>query len=208
MSLSRGDTLQLPRALLPLSAQRLFGVMSGALGAQGAFGAKLISVFRDNTAKGTPSHQGVIVIFDPEDGAPIGIVDAGAVTAIRTAAASAVATDALARREARHLLIVGTGEQAIAHARAIACVRPLASITVWGRNASRAAQAATQISATLQIKVAVVADLESAAREADIICTLTAATQPIVLGAWLKPGAHINIVGSSHAGPANGCRRA
>lgn len=202
MALSRGDTLQLPRSIMALSEQRLFGIMSGALGVHDVFGAKLISVFRENTAKGASSHQGVIVIFDPDIGAPIGVVDAGEVTAIRTAAASAVATDALARRHAARLVIVGTGEQAIAHARAIACVRPLSSIAVWGRSATHAAAAVSRIEAALQVTAAPVDDLEAAARDADIICTVTAAVEPILFGAWIKPGAHLNIVGSSHAGPS------
>lgn len=202
MALSRGDTLQLPRSIMALSEQRLFGIMSGALGARAVFGSKLISVFRENTGKHAPSHQGVIVIFDPDTGAPIGVVDAGEVTAIRTAAASAVATDALARRDANRLLIVGTGEQAIAHAHAIACIRPLSSIAVWGRHAERAAMAASRISTALQLAATPVDSLETAARDADIICTLTAAVEPIFLGAWIKSGAHVNIVGSSHAGPS------
>ncbi len=202
MALSRGDTLQLPRAIMALSEQRLFGIMSGALGARAVFGTKLISVFRENAAKGAPSHQGVIVIFDPDSGAPLGVVDAGEVTAIRTAAASAVATDCLARRDATRLVIAGTGEQALTHAKAIDCVRPLSSIAVWGRNATRAAELALQMETALQVAAAPVDDLEVAARDADIICTVTAAIEPILFGAWIKPGAHVNIIGSSHAGPS------
>lgn len=202
MALSGGHTLQLPRAIMALSEQRLFAIMSGALGARAVFGTKLISVFRENAAKGAPSHQGVIVIFDPDSGTPLGIVDAGEVTAIRTAAASAVATDCLARSDAGRLLIAGTGEQAMTHARAIACVRPLSSIAVWGRSAARAAATASRIESALQVTAAPVEDLEAAAHDADIICTVTAAIEPILFGAWVKPGAHVNIIGSSHAGPS------
>src|SRR5271163_4594229 len=138
IAFSRGETKQLLRSILPLSEGRLFGVMPGALGANGPFGAKLISVFQDNFAKGRQSHQGLIVLFDPATGEPVCVAHAGEITAIRTAAASAVATDALARPEARRLAILGYGEQAVTHARAIGKVRPLRSIAVWGRSLERA----------------------------------------------------------------------
>ncbi len=132
IAFSRGETKQLLRSLIdlsdgPLSRGRLFGVMPGAMGANAPFGAKLISVFQDNFAKGQPSHQGLVILFDPESGAPVCVVDAGEITAIRTAAASAVATDALARKDARRLAILGYGEQAATHARAIGQVRKLES---------------------------------------------------------------------------------
>lgn len=110
----------------------MFGIMPGAMGERAVFGPKLISIFPDNFARGAPSHQGVIVLFDGASGAPLCVVDAGEVTAIRTAAASAVATDALARPEACTLAILGYGEQAGTHIRAISHVRPLTRVTVWG----------------------------------------------------------------------------
>src|SRR5258706_8684834 len=138
IALSRGETRQLLRAIVPLGGGGLFGVMPGALGERAMFGAKLVSVFPENFAKGVQSHQGVVVLFDGEGGAPLCVVHAGEVTAIRTAAASAVATDALARPDARRLALLGYGEQAHTHARAISRVRPLSAITVWGRSAERA----------------------------------------------------------------------
>lgn len=132
IAFSKGETKQLLRGIIPLSAGRLFGVMPGAMGANGPFGAKLISVFHDNFAKGIQSHQGLVILFDPDTGAPVCVVHAGEITAIRTAAASAVATDALARNDARRLAILGYGEQAETHARAIGKVRQLDSIVVWG----------------------------------------------------------------------------
>jgi len=107
IAFSRGETLQLLRSILPLGEGRMFGVMPGAMGAKACFGAKLISVFPENFAKGVQSHQGVVVLFDPESGAPVCLVHAGEVTAIRTAAASAVATDALARKDARRMVLLG-----------------------------------------------------------------------------------------------------
>ena len=99
--------------------------MPGAMGAHATFGAKLISIFHENFARGMQSHQGLVILFDPETGAPVCAVDAGEITAIRTAAASAVATDALARKEAARLALLGYGEQAKTHARAIRSSRPL-----------------------------------------------------------------------------------
>src|SRR6202161_293389 len=138
IALSKGQTKQLLRSIIPLSDGRLFGVMPGAMGAHAVFGAKFISVFPENFARGVQSHQGLVILFDPESGAPVCVVDAGELTAIRTATASAVATGALARKDARRLALLGYGEQAETHARAIGKVRELESIVVWGRSADRA----------------------------------------------------------------------
>ncbi|MBJ7413354.1 MAG: hypothetical protein JHD15_23770, partial [Phenylobacterium sp.] len=116
IAFSRGKTRQHLRSILPLSEGRMFGIMPGALGEHAVFGAKLISVFHGNFAKGIQSHQGVVVLFDGETGAPVCIAHAGEITAIRTAAASAAATDALARPDAARMAILGYGEQAGTHA--------------------------------------------------------------------------------------------
>src|SRR5580704_1167051 len=137
IALSKGETKQLLRSMIPLSEGRLFGIMPGAMGAHAPFGAKLISVFPENFARGVQSHKGLVVLFDPETGAPVCVLHAGEITAIRTAAASAVATDALARTDARRLAILGYGEQAATHARAISKVRDLKSISIWGRSPER-----------------------------------------------------------------------
>ncbi|TWB13856.1 ornithine cyclodeaminase/alanine dehydrogenase-like protein (mu-crystallin family) [Nitrospirillum amazonense] len=200
-ALSKGETQQLPRGVLPLDHGHMFGVMPGALNG-GPFGAKLVAVFPDNFDKGLPSHQGVIVLFDRDSGRPLGVVDGGEVTAIRTAAASAVATDALARPEAKTLALLGYGEQALTHARAIARVRRLSRITVWGRAPDRAAAFAARLGAELGLPVRTAASAQEAVVDADIVCTVTAAKEPILQGAWVAPGAHVNVVGSSIAGPA------
>jgi ornithine cyclodeaminase len=202
IAFSKGETKQLLRAILPLGDGRLFGSMPGGMGGRGVFGAKLISVFPENFEKGVQSHQGLVVLFDGESGAPICVLHAGEITAIRTAAASAVATDALARKNAARLAILGYGEQARTHARAIAKVRKLDTITVWGRSAERAAAYAREIEAELGVPVIPAPTARACAVDADIICTLTAAKEPILEGKWLRPGAHVNIVGSSYAGPA------
>jgi ornithine cyclodeaminase len=202
MAFSRGQTRQLLRSILPLSDGRLFGVMPGALGAHAPFGAKLISVFHENSAHGRQSHQGLVILFDPETGAPVCVVHAGEITAIRTAAASAVATDALARKDARHLAILGSGEQAATHARALSKVRALESITVWGRSHERAQAFAQRSQAELNLPVAATRTVQEAVCNADIICTVTAATEPILMGEWVRPGTHVNVVGSGYAGPS------
>ena len=202
IAFSRGETRQLLRSIIPLAGGRLFGVMPGAMGAAAPFGAKLISVFPENFALGRQSHQGLVILFEPETGAPVCVVHAGEITAIRTAAASAVATDALARKDARRLAILGYGEQAATHARAISKVRDLESISVWGRSPQRAQAFAERMQKELAVPVVTAITVEDAVAAADIICTVTAAAEPILKGSWVRPGTHVNLVGSGHAGPA------
>jgi ornithine cyclodeaminase/alanine dehydrogenase-like protein (mu-crystallin family) len=202
IAFSAGETKQLLRSIIPLAHGHLFGIMPGALGTTKAFGAKLISIFPENAAQGMQSHQGVIVLFEPDTGAPVSVVHAGEVTAIRTAAASAVATDALARKDATRLAILGTGEQAATHARAIAKVRALESIIIWGRSPQRAHALSEKMRAELTLPIAVATTVQQAVAQADIVCTVTAASESILQSEWVQPGTHINVVGSSHAGPA------
>ena len=201
IAFSAGETRQLLRQIIPLAEGRMFGVMPGALGERAAFGAKLISVFPDNFAKGVQSHQGIVLLFDPETGAPICIAHAGEVTAIRTAAASAVATDALARPDAHRLAILGYGEQAETHIRAIRHVRPISEVTVWGRSTDRAEAFAARMAEETGLPVIAAPDARTAVAQADIVCTVSGSAEPILLGAWVSPGTHLNLVGSSRAGP-------
>jgi ornithine cyclodeaminase len=201
IALSRGETIQLLRSIIQMSPGRLYGTMTGAMDAHGAFGSKLISVFEENFAKGVQSHQGVVVLFDPESGAPVCVLHAGEITAIRTAAASAVATAALARPDARRLAILGYGEQAGTHARALRHVRDIEAITVWGRSPERAKAFAARMQVELGVPVVAAPDVRSAVAEADIVCTVSGATEPILQGDWIGPGTHLNLVGSSRAGP-------
>ena len=201
IAFSKGETRQHLRSIIPLAEGRMFGIMPGAMGDRAPFGAKLISVYPENFANGRQSHQGLVVLFEPETGEPVCVLHAGEITAIRTAAASAVATDALARPEASRLAILGYGEQAATHARAIVKVRDLRSIAVWGRSPARAQAFASRMTAELSLPITAVADVEQAVAEADIVCTVTSAREPILKGAWIRPGAHVNLVGSSFAGP-------
>lgn len=202
IAFSCGETRQLLRSILPLSEGRLLGIMPGALAPDGPFGAKLISVFADNFARGRQSHQGVVVLFDPESGEPVCVAHAGEITAIRTAAASAVATDALARPEACRLAVLGYGEQAATHIRAIARVRPLELVRVWGRSPERAAAFVANMEDEFDFAIAASDDVGDAVADADIVCTVSAAHDPILAGASVRPGTHLNLVGSGHAGAA------
>lgn len=197
-ALSAGTTMQLLRTMIFLSPGRTFAQMPGALGERDLFGAKMISVFADPQTPGQRRHRGVVVLFEPDEGEPVAIADAEEITHIRTAAATAVATDALARRDARILLIVGTGGQARAHLKAVPLVRDFARVLIWGRSAE-AVQALIEQFPDLPCEFA--PDLRSAAGEADVICTLTTSAEPILFGAWLRPGTHVNLVGSSAPGP-------
>jgi ornithine cyclodeaminase/alanine dehydrogenase-like protein (mu-crystallin family) len=201
LALSRGETKQLLRSILTLSEGRLYGAMTGALGTHGPFGSKVLSVFQGNAARGRQSHQGLVLLFDPESGAPVCALHAGEITAIRTAAASAVATDALARRDARRLAVLGTGEQAATHVRAMREVRPLEGVTVWGRSRERAADLARRMEAEVRLPVRAAASAREAVAEADVVCTVTGASEPVLLGEWVRPGTHLNLVGSSYLGP-------
>ncbi len=195
--LAGGGTKQIPRAVIELSPGRLLGVMAGDIGEGAYFGTKAISVFHENQADGRPSHQGLVILFDPQTGAPVCTADAYAITAIRTAAASAAATDVLARKDATRLAILGYGEQAARHAQAICAVRPISEIRVWGRSAERAAAFAERISKALDIKATAFLEIGEATSGSDIICTVTAASDPVLFGQWVSPGVHINAVGSS-----------
>jgi ornithine cyclodeaminase len=199
IALAQGHSSQLLRGILDLGGGDAFGVMPGALDGAG-FGAKIVSVFPAAAATGR-SHQGVIVLFDRTSGAPACVVDAGEVTAIRTACASAVATDALARADATTLAILGSGEQAWHHALALRHVRPLSRIALWGRDGGKARELAERVSAELGVPTRVFDRVRDATRDADIVCTVTAASEPILQLDDVAAGTHVNAVGSSRAGP-------
>ena len=202
IALSAGETRQLLRSIMHFEDGRMFGVMPGAMGDKDVFGAKVLSVFPKNFEVGRPSHQGVVLLFDPVTGELSCVAEARTITGIRTAAASAVATDALARPEARSLALLGYGEQAETHLAAIAKVRALETVTVWGRSAERARAFAERFQGHVTAPIRVAATAQDAVAEADIICTVTASAEPILKGAWVRAGTHVNLVGSSFPGPA------
>ncbi|WP_205691983.1 ornithine cyclodeaminase family protein [Caulobacter soli] len=195
IALSSDRVRQLLRSFIALDAGKTFAIMPAALLDAQVFGAKLVSVFGDG--QGRKAHEGVVVLFDGIGGAPVCVADAGEVTAIRTAAASAVATDALARPDADRLAVLGIGRQAAAHIEAIAQVRSLTSVAVWGRDAGRTRAFAEDMATRTGLKVEAASDVQAAVADAAIICTVSAAVDPILNGAWVAPGTHVNVVGSS-----------
>jgi ornithine cyclodeaminase len=202
IALSTGQTRQLPRSIIPIAAGRMFGQMPGALLSEGYFGAKLVSVFADPAHAGRSAHKGVVVLFDATSGEPVCVADAGAITQIRTAAATAAATDALALSEAERLTVMGHGHQAGAHIEAVARVRRLSQVAVWGRSHERASAFAAEMTEKTGLPVVAVADPREAAAQAQILCTVTGATDPILRADWLAPGVHVNLVGASVASAA------
>jgi ornithine cyclodeaminase/alanine dehydrogenase-like protein (mu-crystallin family) len=189
IALSQGRTRQSLRAIIDLEAGNAFGVMPGAMNG-GPFGAKLVSVFPGNVARGGTSHQGLVAV-----------IEAGELTAIRTAAASAAASAALARADSRRLALLGCGEQAWRHVEAIRLVRPIERVTIWGRNPDRAEVLSRRVRAA-GLAASVAATPALAVADADIICTVSGASEPILHSGDVADGTHINAVGSSRAGPA------
>ena len=157
-------------------------------------GCKIATVFPDNAAAGKPSLHGIYLLMSGATGEPLALMDARALTAWRTAAASALAASYLARPDASHLLMIGAGTLAPHLVRAHAAVRPITRITLWNRTHGRAVSLAFGLAVT-GIQVEIAEDLEAAVRDADIVCCATLATAPIVRGKWLKAGAHLDLVG-------------
>ena len=197
-SLAAGKCLQPLRSLMWLPDKTgLLGMMPGYASGLDMMGIKVISVFHSNREAGYPSHQGVVILFDAKHGQPLMFFDAAEITAIRTAAASAVATELLARKNAERLTIIGSGEQAERHVEAMLLVRPIKQIKIWSRNETNATILAQKLSGCYHLPVYITKTAQEAVTNADIICTVTAARQPVVLGEWIAPGTHINAVGSS-----------
>lgn len=201
IALSAAEKPQPQRQILEIDPGKLFGVMPGSLAPAGLFGAKLVSVFPDPAREGRSRHVGVVVAYDAVTGAMKCLADAAAVTEIRTACATAAATDTLARADARVLAVFGLGAQARSHLRALSPVRGFDRILLWGREIGRARARAAELGEELGLAITPVAEAREAAGAADVLCMVTSAQEPVVLGAWVKSGAHVNLVGSSVLGP-------
>ena len=174
------------------------GSMPSYLGEPKAFGSKVITYFKENTDTKYDSHQGAVLLFETENGRLLGIMDATSITAIRTAAASGVATRLLAKRRCKTLAILGSGTEAETHLEAMLAVRDLERVRVWSRNLDHARKFIERNSVsfpTVDLKAA--DSVRQAVSEADIICTTTSAVEPVLAGEWISSGAHINAVGSS-----------
>ena len=203
IAVSEGRTVVPLRSVLKMPGGRgLMGNMPGYLADPECFGVKLVSIMPGNKPPLYSSHLGLVLLFESEHGQPVALLDAAEITAIRTAAASGLATRLLARADAGDLALLGAGEQARSHLEAMLAVRALRRVRVWARDASKAEAFAKAEGARHRITIEAVATVRAAVSGADIICTVTKAREPILLGEWLAAGVHLNVVGSSIASAA------
>jgi ornithine cyclodeaminase/alanine dehydrogenase-like protein (mu-crystallin family) len=198
VSLAEGRVHQPLRTIVrPPDAAGVMGLMPAyASGAQAAFGLKAICVFNGNAARGMDSHQGAVLLFSAESGELLAIVNASALTAVRTAAVSGVATRALAREDAGDLCVIGAGVQARSHVEAMSHARAIRRCRVASRTAESARRLAEELGGRYAFPVEPVSTAEEALRGADLIVTATNAADSVVRREWVGEGAHINAVGS------------
>ncbi len=198
-ALARGEVFQPLRMIVqPPKAHGLMAVMPAHIaGGQPAYGLKAICVFHGNAAKGKDTHQGGVLLFDNETGELLALMNAAAITAIRTAAVSGVATRLLAREDAGTLAILGSGIQARSHLSAMACVRKIRGVRVASRRTDRAQRFAEDLQGRYPFPIQAVETAERAIRGADLIVTATSAAEPVLNRDWISPGAHLNAVGAS-----------
>ena len=163
---------------------------------EGDFGIKLATIARSNAALGLPTLHGLFVLFAGETGVPRAILDAGALTARRTAAASALASRYLSRTDSKTLLVIGTGRVARQLAAAHCSVRPIEEVRIWGRNAVSAKEAANEVNRDTGIRCVTVPDVETGAAGADVITSATPVEVPLLHGDWVGPGTHVDLVGA------------
>ncbi len=195
-ALGQGEAIQPLRTAMRLKENNILGLMPSAFHAKNITGAKVITIFPDNFSKGLHSHQGVVLVFETETGSLKAVVEGGAITAIRTAAVSAVATDLLANEDAGILAILGSGMQARQHLEAMKLVRNIHTVRVWDRNKESSITFSKEMNEKFNIHIQVCTTSQEAVNDADIICTVTAAKEPILFGRHVKKGAHVNAVGA------------
>jgi ornithine cyclodeaminase len=199
-TLARGDAVLPLRSMVKLpDGSGILGLMPGYLGAPQSFGLKVVTVMPGNHGTGYESHQGVVMLFGVAHGEPLAVIDASAITEIRTAAVSGAVTQALARADAGDLAILGSGAQARSHLAAMAVARKLRRVRVWSRTPANAARFAREQGQHFGLGVEVSADPAAAVRGADLVCTTTSSSTPVLKGEWLSPGAHVNAVGACFA---------
>jgi len=197
-SLARGEgTNPLRRAMWLPDKRGLIGMMPGLSGEPEALGLKVVAVFPGNHGSRYDSHQGVVILFDPEVGVPLAIVDASEVTAIRTAAVSGMVTELLGREDASIVAMLGTGVQARARLEAMHEARTLTEVRVYGRSEANRVRFVERASARYDFSIRATASAEEAVRGSHIVCTVTSSKEPVLHGEWLGPGMHINAAGSS-----------
>jgi len=196
-ALANGETILPLRTIMKIPTSNAFAVMPGYINDPPTIGAKIITVFPGNHNTPFDAHQGAVLLFDPNNGSLSAILDATSITTIRTAACSGVATRALAKQGASSLAILGAGVQGHSHLEAMCAVRPIKTLRVWSRNAERADALAKVGREKFGLHTTVAAGADAAVRGAEIVCTTTASTEPVLFGDWLSPGAHVNAVGTS-----------
>jgi ornithine cyclodeaminase/alanine dehydrogenase-like protein (mu-crystallin family) len=194
---NRDVTLPIRQFMPVPNAPGKLALMPGALGDPACFGIKLVCKYERPHGDPLGTHVGMVLLFDSVKGVPLAMVEGASLTAIRTSAASVLATDLLAREDATRLAIIGNGEQAARHVDAMLAVRPISRIDIWGRDAERARAFADEIAARTGLLIDVHTDIAEAVAQADIVCTTTAAQKPILFGKDLKDGQHINLVGAA-----------
>lgn len=200
---SEGRVVLPLRSILVMPGDRgMMGVMPGYLAEPECFGVKLVSLIPRNQPPQYSSHLGLVLLFEAEHGQPVALLDAAEITAIRTAAASGLATRLLVREDAGDLALLGAGEQARSHLEAMLQVRSLRRIRVWARDRDKAKRFAAAEGARHKVSIETSRSVREAIAGADLICTLTKAREPILEGDWLTPGVHLNVVGSSIAAAA------
>jgi ornithine cyclodeaminase/alanine dehydrogenase-like protein (mu-crystallin family) len=203
IAVSEGRVVLPLRSILTMPGDRgMMGQMPGYLADPECFGVKLVSLIPRNKPPQYSSHLGLVLLFEAEHGQPVALVDAAEITAIRTAAASGLATRLLARSDAGDLALLGAGEQARSHLEAMLSVRALRRVRVWARDRDKGAAFAAEQGEKHGIAIETSATVREAVTGADLICTTTKARDPILEGDWLAPGVHLNVVGSSIAGAA------
>jgi ornithine cyclodeaminase/alanine dehydrogenase-like protein (mu-crystallin family) len=196
--LARGEAANPLRTVVPVPASQpsVLATMPAVLADPAGMGVKVISVFPGNHGQGIDSHQGFVLLFEGEHGSPVALIDAIAITAIRTAAVSGLATRLLAREDAADLAILGSGVQARSHLDAMRAVREVRRIRAWSPHPERLA-AFVEEAAAEGTRVEGLDSAQAAVEGADIVCTVTASAEPVLHGEWLAAGAHVNAVGAS-----------
>lgn len=194
-AISQGEITIPLRSSIPVGDDVHLLVMPGASAPMQTFGAKLLSLAPHNAERGIPAIQGYVLLFEGVSAAPIALVEAASLTAIRTAAASALATRTLARPSARSLAILGCGVQAASHLDAICQVRDIEQVWVWGRDRQRAEAFCAEHQRS-DVRVDVASTVVDAVADADVVCTVSGAVEPILDGNMVAPGCHVNLVGA------------
>lgn len=194
---SAGDVVQPVRTVLSVGPTKaFFGVMPAYMPQPARLGAKLVTVFNGNEARGLPSHLATILLLDPDTGSLVAILDGRYITEARTAAVSAVSARHLARPHASVLAIVGTGVQARSHLEALAEVRPLTDVRVWSPRASSRDRFVAEMTPHARAPLAAAGSAEEAVRGADLIVLATSSTTPVIDHRWVTEGAHVMAVGA------------